>query len=94
MSWAKFSSILEPVNFTRRIYGFDTFSGFPKISERDKTKNKNFNTNVGDLKADTYLELKGLLSIYNSTRHLGHINKVELIKDAIKTIPNSSKIII
>ena len=88
MSWAKFSSILEPVNFMRRIYGFDTFSGFPKISERDKTKNKNFNTNVGDLKADTYLELKGLLSIYNSTRHLGHINKVELIKgDSVKTIP-------
>ena len=27
MSWAKFSSILEPVNFTRRIYGFDSFHG-------------------------------------------------------------------
>ena len=29
MSWLKFSSILEPVNLTRRIYGFDTFDGFP-----------------------------------------------------------------
>ncbi len=88
MSWAKFSSILEPVNFTRRIYGFDTFSGFPQISERDKTKNKNLNTHVGDLKANSYSELKGLLSIYNSTRYLGHINKVEMIKgDAVKTIP-------
>ena len=29
MSWAKFSAIHEPVNLTRRIYGFDTFEGFP-----------------------------------------------------------------
>ena len=26
----KFSAILEPVNLTRRIYGFDTFEGFPE----------------------------------------------------------------
>src|SRR3990172_4264158 len=28
MSWAKLSTILEPDNFIRKIYGFDTFSGF------------------------------------------------------------------
>ena len=28
MAWAKISAILEPVNFSRRIYGFDTFGGF------------------------------------------------------------------
>src|SRR5688500_4852687 len=26
-TWAKLSAILEPNNLTRRIYGFDTFSG-------------------------------------------------------------------
>ena len=29
MAWALFSDMLEPVNLTRRIYGFDTFEGFP-----------------------------------------------------------------
>src|ERR1700737_3276938 len=31
MAWAKLSAILEPENLTRRIYGFDTFAGFPNI---------------------------------------------------------------
>ena len=35
MSWAKLSAILEPENLTRRIYGFDTFSGFPSLSAKD-----------------------------------------------------------
>src|SRR5207248_10595135 len=36
MSWAKLSTILEPENLTRRIYGFDTFDGFPSVSDEDK----------------------------------------------------------
>src|SRR6266850_8292081 len=28
MGWAKLSTILEPENLTRRIFGFDTFEGF------------------------------------------------------------------
>ena len=35
MSWAKLSSILEPYNFQRRVYGFDTFTGFPSIHKKD-----------------------------------------------------------
>src|SRR5690242_13652964 len=30
MTWAKLSAALEPNNLTRRIYGFDSFSGFPE----------------------------------------------------------------
>ena len=33
MAWSKFSAITEPVNLTRRIYGFDTFEGFPSVSD-------------------------------------------------------------
>ena len=35
MTWAKLSTILEPENLTRRIYGFDTFSGFPSVGKKD-----------------------------------------------------------
>src|SRR5205809_1323422 len=35
MTWAKLSAMLEPEDLTRRIYGFDTFGGFPAVHERD-----------------------------------------------------------
>lgn len=87
MSWAKFSAILEPVNLTRRIYGFDTFEGFPEISEHDKSASSD-HVEAGDLAADAYDELNGLAQIFDSTRFLGHIPKIELVKgDAVATIP-------
>ena len=87
MSWAKFSAILEPVNLTRRIYGFDTFSGFPGVSEKDRSQTSQ-HVKEGDLAADVKEELTRLIEIHDSTRFLGHVDKVHLIKgDATKTIP-------
>ena len=91
MSWAKFSSIIEPINLTRRIYGFDTFEGFPSIDSKDKSENSN-HVKKGDLKAEVYEELDKLTEIYDSTRVLGHINKINLIKgNAVHTIPEFIK---
>ena len=87
MSWAKFSAIMEPVNLTRRIYGFDTFEGFPELSDKDISASSD-HVKVGDLAADAFEELNGLAQIHDSTRFLGHIPKVKLVKgDAVKTIP-------
>jgi hypothetical protein len=87
MSWAKLSAILEPVNLTRRIYGFDSFSGFPSISDLDKLGIAG-NVKAGDLYADSEEELLELAKINDSTRFLGHIPKVHLIRgDATSTIP-------
>ena len=87
MSWAKFSAILEPVNLMRRIYGFDTFEGFPGVSDKDMSASSS-HVKEGDLAADVQDELTQLIDIYDSTRFIGHVKKVELIKgDATKTIP-------
>lgn len=87
MSWAKFSAILEPVNLTRRIYGFDTFDGFPDISKEDRSTHSD-HVKKGDLAANTLAELQGLIDIYDTTRFLGHVDKVHLIQgDASDTIP-------
>jgi hypothetical protein len=87
MSWAKFSAILEPVNLTRRIYGFDTFEGFPSVSEADRSASSQ-HVKEGDLAADVHDELTQLVDIYDSTRFIGHVNKVKLVRgDATKTIP-------
>lgn len=87
MSWCKFSAILEPVNLTRRIYGFDTFAGFPSLSEKDRSSHST-GVKKGDLSADTKAELERLSEIHDSTRFLGHIPKLTLIEgDAVQTIP-------
>jgi hypothetical protein len=86
MAWAKLSTMLEPENFTRRIYGFDTFSGFPSVSEKDKNPIEKHKK--GSLYANSYEELKELIIEYNRDRFLGHIDKVKLIKgDVVQTIP-------
>jgi hypothetical protein len=88
MSWAKFSAILEPVNLTRRIYGFDSFIGFPSIHAKDRPANNGQAPVEGDLAADCYDELLHLITLYDQDRYLGHVPKVELIKgDAVTTIP-------
>ena len=87
MSWVKLSSIMEPVNLTRRIYGFDTFEGFPNLSEKDISKESK-HIKTGDLSAGAYDELNELIKTHDGTRFLGHIEKVKLVKgDAVKTIP-------
>jgi len=86
MSWAKLSTILEPENLTRRIYGFDTFNGFPSVSSSDR--NGSGVAEVGDFQASSYEELLELIRLYDQDRFLGHIPKMQLIRgDVIKTIP-------
>lgn len=86
MAWAKLSTILEPENLTRRIYGFDTFDGFPSVSDKDT--NPLAIHKRGDLDGGSYEELQLLINEYDQDRFLGHINKVNLIKgDASQTIP-------
>ena len=87
MSWAKFSAILEPVNLTRRIYGFDTFEGFPSVAEQDRSPASQ-HVREGDLAADVHDELQGLIDTYDTTRFLGHVPKVKMVRgDALTTIP-------
>ena len=87
MTWTKLSALLEPVNLSRRIYGFDSFEGFPSLSEEDRTEATR-HVKRGDLFADSYDELMKLAEIHDSTRFLGHIPKVKLIRgNATETIP-------
>ena len=91
MSWAKLSTTLEPYNFHRKIIGFDTFSGFPKISEIDK-KYKYSKKGLFSEKFNTYNELRQTIKEYDKNRYIKHLPKIELVKgDAVKTIPKYVK---
>jgi hypothetical protein len=86
MTWAKLSAMLEPENLTRRIYGFDTFAGFPSVSGRDATSVAD--VVMGGLRADSHDELQSLIEEFDRDRFLGHIDKVHLVKgDLTETIP-------
>lgn len=86
MAWANFSTVLEPLNLTRRIYGFDSFGGFPAVSARDRGEARA--ARPGDLRSDCLNELRQIIQAYDLNRPLGHVPKVELIAgDAVVTIP-------
>ncbi|HBL46023.1 MAG TPA: dTDP-6-deoxy-L-hexose 3-O-methyltransferase, partial [Planctomycetaceae bacterium] len=89
MAWAQFSAILEPVNYLRKIIGFDTFEGFPSLSEKDTTGTSE-HLEVGGFKSEENAmeDLEKAIQVYNSTRYLNHISKVELVKgDISATLP-------
>ena len=91
MAFANFSSIFEPVNYTRKIIGFDTFEGFPGLSEKDNA-GQDPNAKAGGMNVDSYAELKRCIGIFDQNRFIGHINKVELIKgDLTRTAPEYLK---
>jgi hypothetical protein len=90
MAWAHFSAILEPYNHTRRIIGFDTFSGFPAPGPKDTTTGRSEFLKEGALEAHASIqqEIEQLAAIHDRNRPLGHIPKVELVAgDACETIP-------
>ena len=90
MTWAKLSSSIEPINYQRKVIGFDTFSGFPSVDKKDETSNPLYRVGAfSELDTyDPYEELQEIINEYNENRFINHIPKIELIKgDANITIP-------
>ena len=91
MTWAKLSSTLEPYNYHRKIIGFDTFLGIPKLNKFDKNKKKYKKVNFKE-KTDILNDIQKSIIEYDQNRFIGDIQKIELIKgDANKTIPKYIK---
>lgn len=86
-TWAQLSAIYEPVNHNRRVIGFDSFDGFPDISDEDQVDD-NEHLKVHGYKFDGEMELLKTAEIHSLTRPIGHIPKIELVKGmAEETIP-------
>lgn len=79
-----FRGIYEPYNHSRKIYGFDTFEGFPVTHEKDYwfNKIKDYSITPGHIEI-----LEEILTIQESYSPLSHIKKFGLIKgDASLTV--------
>jgi hypothetical protein len=82
-----FRNIHEPYNLSRKIIGFDSFEGFPSISEQDGEAGA---VHVGALSVTTDYEvyLEEILSAHEQLGPRSHIKKHELVKgDVIETLP-------
>lgn len=90
MAWAKLSSALEPYAIHRKIIGFDTFDGFPELSNEDKISENHDELKDGGFKSHNliYDELIECIDEFDKNRFLNQFKKVELVKgDANITIP-------
>jgi len=90
-SFASFSSILEPYNYQRRVVGFDTFAGFPSVSDRDRSplyespQMKKGGFNVSDTH---FKDIERSVELFDVNRYINHLPKIELVKgDVMNTVP-------
>ncbi|MDH3502915.1 MAG: crotonobetainyl-CoA--carnitine CoA-transferase [Nitrospirota bacterium] len=82
---AALRGIYEPFNRHRKIVGFDTFSGFPSVSQQDGGKWQDGQLSVTE-GYSTYLEK--VLQVHEHANPLAHIKKFELCAgDATAEVP-------
>lgn len=77
-TWAQLSAILEPLNHRRHVVGFDTFEGFPSVSDVD-TAGDNTRAVVGGVSGGSVEDLNEAIALYDADRPLGQIPKVHLV---------------
>ena len=81
-----FRAVYEPYNYTRKIIGFDTYEGYPSVSEKDGSCDL-VKLNQYAV-SENYLEhLTALLDYHQQENIMSHVKKYELVKgDAAVTI--------
>src|SRR5436309_7241511 len=84
MSFANLSVILEPYNFQRRIIGFDTFTGFPEVSEQDlqglPDRKSGHLKKGGFAVRSAYEDLLRAVELFDQNRFLNHFPKVDIVR--------------
>ncbi len=81
--WLHFASIMEPYNTNRRIYGFDTFEGFPEVSDKDYDGYKKH-----DLKDASHKEMEKMAALHQVNIAVSHFKRLQFVKgDIVKTLP-------
>jgi hypothetical protein len=79
-------AVYEPYNYTRKIIGFDTYEGYPSISEQDGSCDL-VKLNQYAVSEDYLEHLSALLDYHQQENVMSHVKKYELVKgDATVTI--------
>jgi hypothetical protein len=82
LAWAKLARILDPSNARRRVYGFDTFTGFPQAGSAAEMAGQ-FATAGG------FSEVRRLIDAFQHNELPDESDMITLIPgDAVQTIPD------
>jgi len=88
-TWAHLSETLEPYATHRHIVGFDTFTGFTTVNEKDAGGTENSELYAGGFQGSSLDDMKKSIAIFERHRHQNGTAKIRLIPgDATQTIPN------
>lgn len=81
-----FRSVYEPYNWTRKVVGFDTFGGYPSVSEKDGASS--YAAVGGYAVSERYEDyISRLLDAHEADNVMSHIKKYQLVKgDVVQTI--------
>lgn len=94
-TFAKLIEIFCPTDIKKKVYGFDTFEGFPSIHKKDGELDESEERVIGGYHSglEDMLKVLGIAKeAMNADRHLNHIERIEFIKgDAKKSIPKFCK---
>lgn len=93
-TWAKLCEIFCPTDVRKMVYGFDSFEGFPALTEEDGKEDLQCDRKTGGFSPGSSIEndLSLAQKAMNQDKHIKHINRIEFIKgDVIKTIPDFVK---
>lgn len=83
--------IYDPYNRHRKLIGFDTFKGFPQLTEKDGQSDLMFKGNLTVTK-DYSEYLSKIMKIHENLNPLSHIEKFEIHQgDATKKVPEYFK---
>ena len=80
-------AVHEPYNFTRKVVGFDTFTGYPTPTDKDSVSDTIKEGAYGTTK-NYKQHLEQLLDYHEQENSMSHIRKYELVEgDIVDTLP-------
>ncbi|MDB5525348.1 MAG: hypothetical protein JWM58_3111 [Rhizobium sp.] len=87
-SWHKFLEVFTPTATHKKVFGFDTFAGFPEIALEDGTEDITVQKKTGGLSAEAFLdEFKQLLALHNQDSVLPANRGQIIVGDITRTLP-------
>ncbi|MEM5494316.1 TylF/MycF/NovP-related O-methyltransferase [Hoeflea sp. AS16] len=87
-TWHKFLETLTPTATHKKVFGFDTFGGFPELSQKDGDEDTSVDKRTGGLSSSSFLdEFRLLLELHNEDSVIPANRGSIIIGNIVETLP-------